>query len=67
MVHVVTDFYVGYNHLPGPHQRCWVHLLRDLHKLKEQHGKEVRVRQWAVPDSVASNSLTPTLNTYVVI
>jgi transposase len=46
--HVVTDFYAGYNHLPGPHQRCWVHLLRDLHELKEQHGQDVRVRQWAV-------------------
>ena len=28
--HLVSDFYGGYNHLPGPHQRCWVHLLRDL-------------------------------------
>jgi transposase len=44
----VTDFYAGYNHLPGPHQRCWVHLLRDLHELKERHGQDVRVRQWAV-------------------
>jgi len=46
--HLVTDFYGGYNALPGPHQRCWVHLLRDLHKLKEREGKDVRVRQWAV-------------------
>jgi transposase len=46
--HVVTDFYAGYNHLAGPHQRCWVHLLRDLHELKEQHGQDVRVRQWAI-------------------
>lgn len=46
--HLVTDFYAGYNHLPGPHQRCWVHLLRDLHELKERHGQDVRVRQWAV-------------------
>lgn len=46
--HVVSDFYAGYNHLPGPHQRCWVHLLRDLHKLKEHEGQDVRVRQWAV-------------------
>ena len=46
--HLVTDFYAGYNHLAGPHQRCWVHLLRDLHALKERHGQDVRVRQWAV-------------------
>ncbi len=34
---LVTDFYVAYNDLPCEHQRCWVHLLRDLHKLKEEH------------------------------
>ncbi len=32
---LVTDFYAGYNWYPGPHQRCWVHLLRDLHDLEE--------------------------------
>jgi transposase len=46
--HLVTDFYAGYNQLPGPHQRCWAHLLRDLHDLKAQPGQQVRVRQWAV-------------------
>lgn len=46
--HLVTDFYAGYNHLPGPHQRCWVHLLRDLHALRVTHGRDVRVRQWTV-------------------
>lgn len=34
---LVTDFYGGYNHTPGRHQRCWVHLLRDLHELLETH------------------------------
>jgi transposase len=43
-----TDFYGGYNHLACRHQRCWVHLLRDLVKLVERHGQDVRVRQWAV-------------------
>jgi transposase len=43
-----TDFYAGYNHLACRHQRCWVHLLRDLVKLVERHGQDVRVRQWAV-------------------
>ncbi len=32
-----SDFYGGYNEFPGEHQRCWVHLLRDLHELKEKH------------------------------
>ncbi len=32
---LITDFYVAYNDLPCEHQRCWIHLLRDLHKLKE--------------------------------
>ena len=34
---VVSDFYGGYNSHLGLHQRCWVHLLRDLHDLKEKH------------------------------
>lgn len=34
--HLVSDFYVGYNDYAGKHQRCWTHLLRDLHALKEQ-------------------------------
>jgi hypothetical protein len=46
--HLVSDFYGGYNGLPGPHQRCWVHLLRDLNALVERHGQDVRVRQWVV-------------------
>ena len=27
----------AYNVIPGlPHQRCWTHLLRDIHQLKER-------------------------------
>ena len=33
---LVTDFYAAYNLIPGRHQRCWVHLLRDLHDLKQE-------------------------------
>lgn len=33
---LVTDFYGGYNDTPGgQHQRCWVHLLRDVHALAQ--------------------------------
>ncbi len=44
---LVTDFYAGYNWYAGPHQRCWVHLLRDLHDLDETAGVEQpEVREW---------------------
>ena len=34
-----SDFYAGYNDTPGGrHQRCWAHLLRDLHDLKQDHA-----------------------------
>jgi transposase len=44
---LVTDFYVAYNDLPCEHQRCWVHLLRDLHELKEEHKENQEVLDWA--------------------
>lgn len=42
-----SDFYAAYNEYKGPHQRCWVHLLRALHELKEEHAGNERVLQWA--------------------
>jgi uncharacterized coiled-coil protein SlyX len=44
---LVTDFYAAYNLIPGRHQRCWVHLLRDLHALKEQQADDPTVLHWA--------------------
>ena len=44
---LVSDFYSAYNLIPGRHQRCWVHLLRDLHKLKEEHATKPEVIEWA--------------------
>jgi transposase len=44
---LVSDFYCGYNDYAGPHQRCWVHLLRDLHDLKEDHASDDAVLTWA--------------------
>jgi transposase len=44
---LVTDFYVAYNDLACEHQRCWVHLLRDLHELKEEHKENQEVLDWA--------------------
>lgn len=34
---LVSDFYGGYSPLLCGHQRCWVHLLRDLRELVEIH------------------------------
>lgn len=42
-----TDFYTGYNIYNGFHQRCWVHLLRDIKKLKEEHKKHPPLNLWA--------------------
>jgi transposase len=42
-----SDFYASYNVYTGLHQRCWVHLLRDRHELKEQHPDDADVQQWA--------------------
>jgi hypothetical protein len=44
---LVSDFYSAYNMLLCHHQRCWVHLLRDLHKLKETHPEDAEVVAWA--------------------
>lgn len=45
--HLVTDFYSAYNKYTGPHQRCWVHLLRDLQALQEAHEESGEVMAWA--------------------
>ncbi|MBF6614866.1 MAG: transposase [Chloroflexi bacterium] len=42
-----TDFYGGYNFYGGEHQRCWVHLLRDSHGLREKHPTNEKVVKWA--------------------
>ena len=43
---VVSDFYGGYNAHHGLHQRCWVHLLRDVHALTEKFPLP-GVQEWA--------------------
>jgi transposase len=44
---LVSGFYAAYNLIPGRHQRCWTHLLRDLHELKDAHAARDDVIQWA--------------------
>ena len=44
---LTTDFYAAYNEHNGFHQRCWVHLLRDIHNLTENYPKDKIVKRWA--------------------
>ncbi len=44
---LVSDFYVGYQHYPGVKQKCWAHLLRDVHDLRVAHPNDARVAAWA--------------------
>ena len=37
----VSDFYVAYRHYPGLKQRCWAHLLRDIHGLKGLYPEDI--------------------------
>jgi hypothetical protein len=44
---LASDYYCAYNVYRGRHQRCWSHLSRDLHALKEEHTAEAEVLAWA--------------------
>ena len=44
---LVSDFYAAYNHYPGLKQRCWAHLLRDIHELKALYPKDAKLARWA--------------------
>ena len=44
---LVSDFYAAYNHYPGLKQRCWAHLLRDIHELKRLYPEDPGLAQWA--------------------
>jgi hypothetical protein len=44
---LVTDFYAAYNHHEGPHQRCWAHLLRDIHEATAQPPADDPAQRWA--------------------
>ena len=44
---LVSDFYAAYHHYDGPKQRCWAHLLRDIHDLVALHPKDAPLVQWA--------------------
>ena len=44
---LVSDFYAAYHHYDGPKQRCWAHLLRDVHDLRVLHPQDDRLSRWA--------------------
>lgn len=44
---LVSDFYAVYDHYPGPQQKCWVHLLRDIRELERQHPADLALAGWA--------------------
>jgi transposase len=44
---LVTDFYTAYNAYHGFHQRCWVHYLRDIKKLKEDNPTDKQLKKWS--------------------
>ena len=44
---IVSDFYTAYDQLDGRHQRCWAHLLREIHALKDQYPTDVGLHGWA--------------------
>ena len=44
---LVSDFYAAYHHYDGPKQRCWAHLLRDIHDLVALYPKDEPLARWA--------------------
>jgi transposase len=44
---LVSDFYGAYHHYDGWKQRCWAHLLRDIHDLRVLYPAEAGVQEWA--------------------
>ena len=44
---LVSDFYAAYHHYDGPKQRCWAHLLREIHDLRALYYRDKQLAQWA--------------------
>ena len=44
---LVSDFYAAYHHYPGLHQRCWAHLLREIHDLRAASPTAAGLETWA--------------------
>lgn len=44
---LICDFYGAYNHFLGYKQRCWAHLLREIHELTVIFPADAAVQTWA--------------------
>lgn len=42
-----SDFYAAYHHYPGLKQRCWAHLLREIHDLGRVYPADAALAAWA--------------------
>jgi hypothetical protein len=42
-----SDFYAAYTHYPGLKQRCWAHLLREIHDLRQVVPDNADLAEWA--------------------
>jgi len=44
---LLSDFYAAYNHYPGPKQRCWAHLWREIRELTRLYPDDASLAAWA--------------------
>lgn len=44
---LLSDFYAAYTHYPGLKQRCWAHLLREIHELRQVFPEDPALGTWA--------------------
>lgn len=44
---VVSDFSTAYDQLDGRHQRCWAHVLRDIHDLTDAWPDQTDLHAWS--------------------
>jgi hypothetical protein len=44
---LLSDFYAAYTHYPGLKQRCWAHLLREIHDLRQVFPDDAALGIWA--------------------
>lgn len=62
---LVSDFYAAYHQYDGPKQRCWAHLLREIHELRGAYSADEALGAWAAAvhviyaDAVAFHHLNP--------
>ncbi len=57
---LVSDFYAAYHHYDGPKQRCWAHLLRDIHDLRVLYPEITDCPSGPMPyiNSIAAKAFT---------